>query len=311
MPIDRKLQPPPLIAVVAAITGGGLGADHRADIARRDQLLALPAPLGEHQLAQPGEVPAAVARPAAAHADAFRGAVPSARRDPQRSFQRLRGVVGQGLLRGLFQHRAEHEGIGRAVGMRATVRAVFRSRHPRCETLDRQRQREVHPVLGHVHALFIAGRERILVIALPQRAHGEQVFHRHRAQPGIDGMASGERGEVVVHTGLYAGQGTVADGGADQHRGDTLAGRAHVVEGVRRAAVEVALVRHLAVHQQQHAGDLFNVLAGDRRLQCGDPGCVQLGGPGQCGRWQDNRQGEDQRGGKTGATGVHGQGSSR
>ncbi|MNV48952.1 hypothetical protein D3C71_1408830 [compost metagenome] len=194
--------------------------------------------------------------------------------------------------------------------MRAAVRAVFRSGHPRCEAFDRQRQREVQPVLGHVHALFVAGRERILVIALPQGVHGEQVFHRHRAQPGIDGMTGGERGKVVVHTGLHAGQGPIADGRADQHRGHALAGRAHVIEGLRRAAVEVALVGHLAVHQQQHAGDLFDVLAGDRRLQCGDPGAVQRRGCGRSGQWQGGRQGEDQ-GGKCVSVVVHGQGSSR
>ncbi|MNI63334.1 hypothetical protein D3C73_1186960 [compost metagenome] len=67
---------------------------------------------------------------------------------------------------------------------------------------------------------------------------------------------------------MYARQLALADGGPHQQGGHALAGRTHVVQGLRIGAVEVALVDDLAIHLQQYAADLLQFIAGNGVFQC-------------------------------------------
>ena len=238
-------------------------AQRGLDPAGRNHPATLPLPaVGDH-LAEFGQVAAAVAGAAAAHADAFGRAVPLRAVDPERLFQRLVRERLQRLAAGALDHRAEQETAGGAVRERAPVRAVLRPGHPRREALDRQPQHEAGPVLAYVHAFLVAVGKRVFVVAVQQRAHGQQVFDGDAVLARVGVRPRALVGEVAVHAGLGAGNQAAVDGRADQQGGDAFARRAHVVEHLGAALVEIGLVDQLALVRHQHAGHLRVGALGD------------------------------------------------
>ena len=166
-----------------------------------------------------------------------------------------------------FDDGAEQKRARGAVGKRSAVRAVGRLRFPWREALDRQAEGEADPVLGDVHAFLVSRGIFVVVVALEQRAHGQQVFDRDRlfARIGIG------RGRMVLEPGehmrLDVGDQAAVDRRADQHRGHGLGQRSRVVELLARAAVEIIFVEQSTAMDHEQAGGALpgaigNVLLG-------------------------------------------------
>ena len=216
-PIGAVAAAPELVAValipialrVAAV--GGLPRGGRLDPRCGDELLPVPFPLLEVELAELGDVLGADAQAVAAGRDALRAGLPGRVLDAQRLEESRPQVIEYGHARRLLDDGREHVRRRRVVQeMRARL-----ERHG-------LRQEGLGPVL--------VGRARRL--GLMARGHAQQVADAHRLQV-VARLGRGIVGEEFQHLVVKA-QLPFRDGQADGGRGEALAQR---VQRVRRLGV--------------------------------------------------------------------------
>jgi hypothetical protein len=291
--LQRVAEAPEEVAVLGVVARLRMRRQGGIDPGLRKDLPALPASaVGDH-CTDLRDITAAKARTATAHRDAVRCEVPFHRRDAERLLQHV-GREGIEVLAGrALDDRAGNEGARRAIRERAVIRTVLRLRLPRSEALDRQVEREARPVLDHVHALLVAARERVVVVALPQRTHRQQVFQRELLLARIGSLHRLLVGKVGIDLRLHVRDQAAIDRRANQQRGDALGRRAHVVERVAGTAVEIVFVDELAVVDDHDAGDALPGLVGDAALELGEfrrvpAGLARVGDiPAVCRRLRD------------------------
>ena len=163
-------------------------------------------------------------------------------------------------MRGLRQRSAQCEDAGGAIAEAASVGRVLGLGGPGRKAFDRKVKRELDPIFNEVHALFITAREIIPVVALQQRAHGEEIFDRDLALTRIRILQRLFFREEI-NDGRIELQEFLLNRKAGGHAGDSLAGRARIHEAGGIEITEVVVVGELAVAGDQDAGD-FLELAG-------------------------------------------------
>ncbi len=195
----------------------------------------------ERQLGERKQVAAPEPEPSTGLDGALRGPCPLHPVDAEGSEEH---VVREALERHV--HRAleqepERGDAGGAVAEAPAVLAVPRTGGERGEAADGEVEEEPWPVLDEVHPLLVPAAELVPVVALEERAHGEEVLDR---EPVLARVRAGEGLavlEVRSDARADARQELPVDGHADQVAGQRLRRRAGVEERVAPGVSEVAL----------------------------------------------------------------------
>lgn len=132
---------------------------------------------------------------------------------------------------------------------------------------------ELGPVRTHVHALFVAGRKFVVVVAFQLRAHRQQVLDADVALARI-GMLPLAIAKVVVDLGLRVWDQFALDCRTDQQPGDAFGQRAGVVQDLAIGTAQVVFVDQHTVAHDQHAGGGWRQIGGQRLFHLREHGAV-------------------------------------